>query len=58
MIYALLDVDELIRVPHLQAALAVWRYSYQTCRWLWGQKLGDPLADAIMAALKRSGDKG
>ena len=58
MIYALLDLDELIRVPHLEAALAVWRYSYQTCRWLWGQRLGDPVADAIMAALKRAGDKG
>jgi hypothetical protein len=58
MIYALLDLDELIRVPHLEAALAVWRYSYQTCQWLWGQRLGDPVADAIMAALKRAGEKG
>ena len=58
MIYALLDLDELIRVPHLEAALAVWKYSYQTCRWLWGQRLGDPVADAIMAALRRAGEKG
>ncbi len=58
MLYALLDLDELIRVPHLEAALAVWKYSYQTCQWLWGQRLGDPVADAIMAALRRAGDKG
>ena len=58
MIYALLDLDELIRVPHLQAALAVWKYSVQTCRWLWGNRMGDPVADTILAALKRAGDKG
>src|SRR5205823_1307849 len=27
MIYALLDSSDVIRVPHLQAALEVWRYS-------------------------------
>ena len=52
LIYALLDLSEGIRPEHLEAALAVWRYSAATARWLFGDTLGDPTADEIWSAAK------
>ena len=52
MIYALLDLSERIRLEHLEAALAVWRYSAASARWIFGDALGDPTADEIWAAAK------
>jgi hypothetical protein len=42
-----------ITVEHLQAALALWRYSEASARWIFGDTLGDPVADTILAALRR-----
>ena len=53
-LYAALDCSELIRVDHLLAALAVWRYCEQSARWVFGDATGDPVADAILAALRRA----
>lgn len=39
-------------IPHLQAALAVWRYSADSARWIFGDSLGDPTADDIWALAK------
>ena len=52
MIYALLDGEKVVRVPHLLAALAVWDYCDASVRYIFGQSLGDPTADAILEALK------
>jgi hypothetical protein len=52
MIYALLDGEKLIRVPHLLAALAVWDYCEASVQYIFGLSLGDPTADAILEALK------
>ena len=52
MIYALLDGEKFVRVPHLLAALAVWDYCETSVRYIFGQTLGDPVADAILEALK------
>ena len=35
--------------------MAVWEYVERTCEWIFGDSLGDPLADDIRAALRRSG---
>jgi len=51
-IYATLDTSEQITMPHLQAALAVWRYSLDSARWIFGDTLGDPTADEIWALAK------
>ena len=51
-IYATLDTSEQITIPHLQAALAVWRYSLDSARWIFGDTLGDPTADEIWALAK------
>lgn len=52
LIYALLDKSKWIRVPHLKAALAFWRYCEDSARYLFGEKLGDPVADRILDALR------
>jgi len=52
LIYALLDLSERICLEHLEAALAVWRYSADSAAWIFGDSLGDPTADEIWAAAK------
>jgi hypothetical protein len=51
-IYATLDLSEQIALAHLEAALAVWRYSLDSARWIFGDTLGDPTADEIWALAK------
>jgi hypothetical protein len=51
-IYALLDGSREIRPEHLRAALAVWEYSFDTARWVWGDSLGDPTADELLLILR------
>ncbi len=52
-IYATLDCSTEIGVPHLEAALAVWRYSLDSARWIFGDSLGDPTADEIWTPRQR-----
>lgn len=51
LIYALLDESSVIRASHLEAALEVWRYADESARWIFGDKLGNPIADRILAML-------
>jgi len=56
MIYALLDRSSIIRVEHLAAANALWKYSEKSARAVFGERLGDPVADKILDALRQSHD--
>ena len=58
MIYALLDCAKQIDVVHLRAALALWKYCEASAKFIFGDLLGDPVADAILLALRRQGDDG
>lgn len=58
MIYAVLDRSEEISVDHLKAALAVWQYAEDSARYLFGESLGNPVADAILKALQNAGNEG
>lgn len=51
LIYARLDVSDLIEVRHLEAALAVWDYCDASARYLFGKVGHDPLEGRILAAL-------
>ena len=51
LLYALLDASRTIEPQHLHAALAVWRYCDQSARHIFGDALGDPVADEILRAL-------
>ena len=58
MIFALLDCSSLIRAEHIKAALAVWERAEQAARYIFGDALGDPVADELLAALRRAGAHG
>ena len=58
MIYALLDEKAQIDVPHLLAALAVWKYCEASAKHVFGPSLGDPIADEILRALRSAGQDG
>ena len=56
MLYALLDQATTIGLAHLEAALALWDYAERSARWVFGDSLGDPLADEIYRALLEEPD--
>jgi hypothetical protein len=56
--YALLDRSDALLVEHVAAALAVWAYCEQTAALVFGDRLGDALADRILAALRDAGPGG
>lgn len=51
LLYALLDGAIQIERPHLEAALALWRYSEASARFIFAESLGDPVADDLLNAL-------
>jgi len=54
MIFAALDTSNEIRRVHLDAALEVWRYCEDSAKYIFGDSLGDPAADAILRALREA----
>lgn len=54
MVYALWDGSTLIEPPHLMAALAVQNYCETSARYVFGEKLGNPIADTILTALRNA----
>jgi len=56
MIYALLDCSSVIRKEHLTAAIALWDYAEASARYIFGDALGDAVADEILGALRRAPD--
>jgi len=57
-VYAALDRSPKIGEPHLMAALALWTYCEQSARYIFGDATGDPVCDAILAALATAGEEG
>ncbi len=56
VLYAVLDMSTHISAEHLLAALAVWKYAEVSAEIIFGDAVGDPVADAILAALRRQGE--
>jgi hypothetical protein len=56
LLYALLDHRDVIDAVHLQAAQAVWDYSEASAVRIFGDALGDPVADEILRALQQAND--
>jgi hypothetical protein len=60
LIYALLDRQDftdhrvLIDDKHLVAAYAFWLYCRASAEWVWGDALGDEIADTLLRALRRA----
>jgi len=57
-LYAVLDMSTVVRREHLLAALAVWDYCEASARFIFGDALGDPVADEILRALRAAGNAG
>ena len=52
LLYAVLDGQQEIQKEHLDAGLAVWDYCEASARYVFGDALGDPIADAVLKALR------
>jgi hypothetical protein len=53
-LYAVLDQAWSINAEHLHAALALWDYCEGSAKYIFGQRLGDAVADEILQELQRS----
>jgi hypothetical protein len=56
VIYAVLDCSPVVTKDHLLAGLAAWQYCEDSARYIFGERLGDPTADTILAALREHRD--
>jgi hypothetical protein len=54
LIYALLDGEHVIGAQHVEAAFALWDYAERSLFSIFGDALGDPNADRILAALREA----
>jgi hypothetical protein len=52
LVYALTDGAGEIDVPHLEAALALWRFCEASAKRIFGDTVGDPMADEILRTLR------
>jgi DNA replicative helicase MCM subunit Mcm2 (Cdc46/Mcm family) len=57
-LYALLDNSSHIEVAHLKAGLAIWEYCEASAAYIFGDAVGDPVADEILRALRQAGEAG
>jgi hypothetical protein len=55
-LYALGELSSQVRRHHLEAALELWRYCFESARYIFGHSLGDPTADEILRALQNAPD--
>jgi len=53
LIYALLDGRAVIQAPHLLAAVAAWKYCFDSAGMVFGDSTGSRTADKILQALRR-----
>ena len=58
LIYALLDGRPEIDIEHLRAALAIVKYVEDSAAYIWGDMVGDPVADEILRALRAKRPEG
>jgi hypothetical protein len=58
LIYALLDSQQRIDRPHLEAGLSVWKYCEASAEHIFGDATGDHVVDEITRALRGAGADG
>lgn len=54
-LYAVLDRSRMIRTPHLLAVLAFCEYAEDSAQRIFGDRLGDHVAEVILDALRSRG---
>lgn len=55
LVFAIVDQVDRIALAHLRAAEEMWRYSVQSWAHVYGDRVGDPLAEKILAHLADAG---
>ena len=58
LLYALMNECDQVRAEHLRAAMEVWRYAEESVRWVFGDRLGDRVADRCLVLLRDAGAAG
>jgi hypothetical protein len=58
LLYALADQSPVIELVHLEAAQAVWRFCAASARLIFGDFIGDAVADSILVFLRGAGAAG
>lgn len=56
MLYALLDGQAIVTQEHLLSALELWGYCERSVEYVFGDASGNPVADAILRALRVQGE--
>ncbi len=57
-LFALLDLSAVVRLEHLEAALALWDYCERSAAYIFADSLGDKLADDLLMAIRAHGHSG
>jgi len=57
-IYAAADKVKMIGIAHLEAAHELWAYCVRSIDFIFGDRLGDPDAERLLAALEEAGTEG
>ena len=52
LLYAMFDRSDSIKAPHLLAALALWDYCERSVKFIFGDSLGDDVADELLRLLR------
>jgi hypothetical protein len=52
LVYALLECSPVIQEAHLLAGLALWEYCERSVRFVFGDSLGDPVAEELLRVLR------
>lgn len=58
VVYALLDGSNVIDIEHLEAAYAVWEFCEASAVYVFGDRLGDDVADRLLEAVRQAGPAG
>jgi len=58
LIYGLMDGSQKIDVAHVRAAAAVWTYCRESSRIIFGDSIGNPVADRLLVAICAAGREG
>lgn len=57
-LHAVIDASPMVEPHHLDAGLALWKYSQDTVLHIYGDRIGDPVADKLLTALREAGQEG
>jgi hypothetical protein len=57
-LYALLGLSRVVRLQDLKAALSLWEFCERSVRFVFGNALGDPVADELLQLLVGAGAHG